>query len=477
MAQVIKNNGSVAQEVTTTPSPPVDANYQKTNTESNITIISPKEDIRQVIYQDGNIPKSIFTLQDILYYPRNMGINILRNPLNVPRLQITEFQPAKLTDVGRQFLNLYMNLRETGTSLVTMAGMSLTNVIKHPIIALGSGGTLVPALAVMGALSNPYAYQAEKSELERLKELFGLPMENFKDIISKEVITTYELPYFGDNVIIKTDGNVGWSEASHDIKSGDVLAMFSQVMKHSVELAGDIGLAMATGGASVGSQIAIKGIEHGFGGIVDLNRANKGYSLFDDNISAVDKALSLKAWSEAVTLLTPINFPPIREWEYEKRRKGTPAPSFNVKLNLYNENFMDLSKNFNFLIRLIVGSMWLQVNDIMYSQNLYRVRYPGKFDHYYCTMNLRIKTKGSLRKLNNPELLYSMYDYTNLNKIVLSAINRDYNMEYFPDSYVLDITFQPLLPNNFNTHLNAVMNNNWYTYNMIQRILPGGGFR
>lgn len=452
-------------------SSPTNQNIDQDNTKEQSAKLA-KENIRKSIYLNHS-PKSIYTLRDITFTPKNSGLNILRSPLNIPRLYITEYQPEKLMDIAREFVNMYKKFREGGSAMTTVLGMStplISGVVGgiqlakgHPLKALASF-KLRGTAAVLGIAGNPYQYQAQKSSESRLKEMFGLPLDNFKEIILKDTVATYEFPYFGDSTIIDSDGNVGWSKAKSDISSGDILAMIAQTKKLVAFSAMAVILARIPGARSLAVHFGKKAIMQ----IGNVVKSPSGFGQNTPGATLYDKMTSQKGMSEYVEKFTPINFPPVREWNFEDRRKSVGQP-VNVTFTLNNESIDDLKKNFQFMVSLITGGMWLQVNDVMYSQNLYRVRYPGKFDHIYCTMELRIRTKGSLRKLNSVDALRKFYSDVNLKTIIQSTIARDYGMEFFPDGYELDFVFQPLLPNNFNSHINAIMNNNWETVGVFAR--------
>lgn len=140
-----------------------------------------------------------------------------------------------------------------------------------------------------------------------------------------------------------------------------------------------------------------------------------------------------------------VDYPTIPTWSL---KDGATVPAdIAVKFSLYNDNLSNLMKNFKFVHTITSGAFWVQDNYRQMQPNLYDVHFPGYFQYYYCSMDIQVKLIGMKRKLQ----------LISLDKLRgVSGINIPDNT-FFPDMYYVEITFKPLVPNNFNMYLNYLI--------------------
>ena len=163
----------------------------------------------------------------------------------------------------------------------------------------------------------------------------------------------------------------------------------------------------------------------------------------------------------------PVSLPPMFDWRFD--HSSAQKPTVTNRFVLYNSTWDDLCRNFKFLNVLSSGAFWLQVDDIRYSSNLYRVSVPGRFDLDCCTLGIKVSYKGSSRSLpldpagNSPSIkkLYETAGVTPSEELAGKFTNFEGLDLFVPDMYVVELQFSSLLPQNFNTFLNMLINNQW----------------
>lgn len=135
-----------------------------------------------------------------------------------------------------------------------------------------------------------------------------------------------------------------------------------------------------------------------------------------------------------------INFPTVPTWT---ATEATEKAKLTTKLFLINDTKEALEKNFNFIRALCSGSGWVQTKadsgingfrSIQKSPNLYRVECEGRMNYLICSQKVDIKYVGAVRRP------YETLDTMLPNMLV-------------PDVYELEISYESLIPNNYNTML------------------------
>lgn len=127
------------------------------------------------------------------------------------------------------------------------------------------------------------------------------------------------------------------------------------------------------------------------------------------------------------------NIPDVPEWNISDSK-----PKITTNFHLINDTTDNLAKNFKFLQVLSSGAMWMQIGWFQKSPNVYRVTVPGRRMFFFASMVINCKYMGKLRR--NLELSGQ------LQGTVLNA--GDY---LFPEAYEVEVSFESLTPENFNT--------------------------
>lgn len=127
------------------------------------------------------------------------------------------------------------------------------------------------------------------------------------------------------------------------------------------------------------------------------------------------------------------NIPSVPEWKIADTK-----PKITTNFHLINDTTDNLAKNFKFLQVLSSGAMWMQIGWFQKSPNVYRVTVPGRRMFFFASMEIKCKYVGKLRR--NLELSGQ------LQGTVLNA--GDY---LFPEAYEVEVSFESLTPENFNT--------------------------
>ena len=158
--------------------------------------------------------------------------------------------------------------------------------------------------------------------------------------------------------------------------------------------------------------------------------------------------------------------PGVRSYDIQGRPKFV-APvdghaQFETTFNLFNYNLDATRDNIKFIHALVAGAWWTQVGFQQQSSNLYDIKVPGRFRYFFCSANVKIDQVGKIRKLNDDQVTHIIKV---LQKQVQDAdgnlmkVNPD-TVRFIPDTFRVTMTFNSLLPNNLNTHLNFVYGKN-----------------
>ena len=158
--------------------------------------------------------------------------------------------------------------------------------------------------------------------------------------------------------------------------------------------------------------------------------------------------------------------PGVRSYDIQGRPKFV-APldthaQFETTFNLFNYNLDATRDNIKFIHALVAGAWWTQIGFQQNSSNLYDIKVPGRFRYFFCSANVKIDQVGKIRKLNEDQtnhilkVLDKQVQDQNGDKM---SINPDI-VKFIPDTFRVTMTFNSLLPNNLNTHLNYVYGKN-----------------
>jgi len=138
----------------------------------------------------------------------------------------------------------------------------------------------------------------------------------------------------------------------------------------------------------------------------------------------------------------PSEVPIIPEWE----NKNDARIELSTTFHLYNDTKTNLLKNLRYLYDLAGGAYWIQVGWKQQPPNLYRVFIPGVATIMYASMHITVEHVGNRRKI-----------LEGTTTIPGSKIDLDSNTMY-PDAYKVVISFNSLVPNNFNTQIDFLLN-------------------
>jgi len=171
-------------------------------------------------------------------------------------------------------------------------------------------------------------------------------------------------------------------------------------------------------------------------------KGDVGWSISDELKSGLDVLNKIQA---SLNANLPLEIPMVPEW------KNTNDDHINIttKFHLYNNNFENLVKNFYWINSIVAGAHWIQVDFKQFSPNVYTVIMPGIFKIIYAKMNIKIRQIGNRRRLS-PEL---MIDFVKGSKVKIT------NDTMFPDVWEVNIDFTSLIPNNYNTMIDGLLNN------------------
>lgn len=147
-----------------------------------------------------------------------------------------------------------------------------------------------------------------------------------------------------------------------------------------------------------------------------------------------------------------LDVPTTPTWKNEDG--GGLPPAIEVELILYNKDIDALIKNYRFINALISGAYWTQINYNQKSPNLYDVTIPGRLHHYYCTMDINLEYLGKTRTLSNSAANKFQNTFGSTSGKSNIKTSDDY---MYPDGYMVKITLNSLMPNNFNMYLDYIV--------------------
>jgi hypothetical protein len=129
-----------------------------------------------------------------------------------------------------------------------------------------------------------------------------------------------------------------------------------------------------------------------------------------------------------------LNVPDVPTWSL-----SSTFGKLNSEFHLINDNPNDLERNFKFLNVFSSGAMWMQLGWFQKSPNVYRVTVPGRKMFFFASMEIECKYIGKLRRNPQTSATLKAAGYQNAGDIL------------FPEAYLVNVTFDSLTPNNFNT--------------------------
>lgn len=142
-------------------------------------------------------------------------------------------------------------------------------------------------------------------------------------------------------------------------------------------------------------------------------------------------------------------------WWSAKEGNATPPSTVNVKFDLFNDTDDSALINFIFVNTIIPNAKWIQYNMFQHSPHLYDIKLEGYGRLYACTGNFKVTQFGILRNMPKTWIQNKLKPHINncMNpEVFLNAIISE-NLIKIPDVYHVELTFESLLPDNFNNYL------------------------
>lgn len=137
-----------------------------------------------------------------------------------------------------------------------------------------------------------------------------------------------------------------------------------------------------------------------------------------------------------------------------------------TNFSLYNDTADAAIKNFIFVNTIVPNNMWYQYSMFKRPPAFYDIKCEGFDRMYCCSGKFSVKSRGPLRTLPKEMLMRLAYLHTNsggsYGNVNASALKNNIltrNIVKIPDIYDVQLTFQSLLPNNFNNFIYRYFSN------------------
>lgn len=141
-------------------------------------------------------------------------------------------------------------------------------------------------------------------------------------------------------------------------------------------------------------------------------------------------------------------------WWDSNAGHGTAEPDVTIKFTLFNDTAEAAIYNFIFVNTLIPNNKWIQYNVFQHSSSLYDIKIEGCNRLFACSGKFDVAYKGVLRDPSQSMLNTLCSTYKNSNASGMSAADIfNKRIIKIPDVYEVSMTFQSLLPTNFNNWL------------------------
>lgn len=130
-------------------------------------------------------------------------------------------------------------------------------------------------------------------------------------------------------------------------------------------------------------------------------------------------------------------------------------PLVEIKFDLFNDSRDAALMNFIFVNTLVPGNKWIQYNMFQHSSNLYDVKIEGINRLYACAGTFKVNYDGVLRDppYDWIALLVDQHGNNALDKETFKRNICTNKLIKIPDVYHVTMSFQSLLPANFNNYL------------------------
>lgn len=136
--------------------------------------------------------------------------------------------------------------------------------------------------------------------------------------------------------------------------------------------------------------------------------------------------------------------------------KPATSPEFSkidVTLDLFNDTLDSAISNFLFIHTIIPNNMWMQYGVYQYSPNLYDIQIDGFRRLFMCSCDINITSRGNIRSPSD-KFFQEMQKHVNQNAYKIDTFVSFLKTTIkIPDIYTVKLTFNSLLPQNFNNYL------------------------
>lgn len=162
-------------------------------------------------------------------------------------------------------------------------------------------------------------------------------------------------------------------------------------------------------------------------------------------------------------------------WWDSKAGQATPEPKIEIKFDLFNDTMDAAIVNFIFVNTIVPGNKWLQYNMFQHSPNLYDIKLEGYNRLFCCSATFNVNYKGVLRDPSDSFIhtLCSKHATIFTQNGIEDEI-RGHKLIKIPDVYEVTMTFNSLMPANFNNYLYTFSENKQlYLDNSRMGYIPG----
>ena len=160
----------------------------------------------------------------------------------------------------------------------------------------------------------------------------------------------------------------------------------------------------------------------------------------------------------ATTLLGNVRVNYLSPWDAEEGHKTMPE-GIVITFDLYNDTAESAENNFIFVNTLIPNNKWIQYNLFQHSSSLYDIKIEGHNRLFACTGKFKVTYKGILRDPSKFFLNELVSKFKSSNATFRDSDLIKNKIIKIPDIYSVEMTFQSILPDNFNTWMHQYSNN------------------
>lgn len=140
-------------------------------------------------------------------------------------------------------------------------------------------------------------------------------------------------------------------------------------------------------------------------------------------------------------------------WWDSSEGSSTAEPTITIKFDLFNDSLESSIYNFIFVNTIIPNNKWIQYNIFEHSPSIYDIKIDGYKRLFACTGKFDVGYKGVLRWPS--KLFLDTLVNKHLNKCCSLDVNTilTERLIKIPDIYTVTMTFESILPTNFNNYI------------------------